>query len=200
MFCSSRSDYTIFFLLRPDLARIINSCHNLTGRHGRPCLECKEPGCDTGWPAVLSLPTSLRPATLSCRFILRNIRRIRPFLTQNAAQVLVQTFVISRLDYCNWLLAGVADVPSHPCSLSRMQIGCTSTFPSSLCELKYRCFVTTRACAQDNTNAVCYSCEFEGALKGEVYLFGCSVQISTSFLQNCLDFTFLMHPVSFRYK
>ncbi len=43
----------------------------------------------------------------SCRFALHNIRKIRPFLTEHAAQLLVQAFVISRLDYCNALLAGL---------------------------------------------------------------------------------------------
>ncbi len=35
----------------------------------------------------------------SCRFALHNIRNIRPFLTEHAAQLLVQALVISRLDY-----------------------------------------------------------------------------------------------------
>ncbi len=43
----------------------------------------------------------------SCRFALHNIRKIRPFLTEHAAQHLVQALVISRLDYCNALLAGL---------------------------------------------------------------------------------------------
>ncbi len=43
----------------------------------------------------------------SCRFALQNIRKIRPFLTEHAAQRLVQALVISRLDYCNALLAGL---------------------------------------------------------------------------------------------
>ncbi len=34
----------------------------------------------------------------SCRFALHNIRKIRPFLTEHAAQLLVQAVVISRLD------------------------------------------------------------------------------------------------------
>ncbi len=42
----------------------------------------------------------------SCRFALHNIRNIRPFLTEHAAQ-LVQALVISRLDYSNALLAGL---------------------------------------------------------------------------------------------
>ncbi len=43
----------------------------------------------------------------SCRFALHNVRKIRPFLTEHAAQLLVQALVISRLDYCNALLAGL---------------------------------------------------------------------------------------------
>ncbi len=46
----------------------------------------------------------------SCRFALHNIRKIRPFLTEHAAQLLVQALVISRLDYCNSLLA---ELPSN---------------------------------------------------------------------------------------
>ncbi len=43
----------------------------------------------------------------SCRFALQNIRYIRPFLAEHAAQLLFQALVISRLDYCNALLAGL---------------------------------------------------------------------------------------------
>ncbi len=43
----------------------------------------------------------------SCRFALHNIRKVRPFLTEHAPQLLVQALVISRLDYCNALLAGL---------------------------------------------------------------------------------------------
>ncbi len=43
----------------------------------------------------------------SCRFALHNIRKIRPLLTEHAAQLLVQALVVSRLDYCNALLAGL---------------------------------------------------------------------------------------------
>ncbi len=43
----------------------------------------------------------------SCRCALQNIRKIRPCLTEHAAQLLVQALVISRLDYCNALLAGL---------------------------------------------------------------------------------------------
>ncbi|XP_073682691.1 uncharacterized protein [Garra rufa] len=50
----------------------------------------------------------------SCRFALHNIRKIRPFLTEHAAQLLVQALVISRLDYCNALLAGLPACTIRP--------------------------------------------------------------------------------------
>ncbi len=46
----------------------------------------------------------------SCRFALHNIRKIRPFLTEHAAQLLVQALVISRLGYCNALLAAQSNL------------------------------------------------------------------------------------------
>ncbi len=43
----------------------------------------------------------------SCRFGLYNFRKIRPFISEHATQLLVQGLVLSRLDYCNALLAGL---------------------------------------------------------------------------------------------
>ena len=76
---------------------------------------------------TLSFSTNIKAVTRSCRFMLYNIRRVRPCLTQEAAQVLIQALVISRLDYCNSLLAGL------PANSSRtpQPVWC-STFPSSL--------------------------------------------------------------------
>ncbi len=56
------------------------------------------------WPSKSTLQRLL---DLTDRFALHNIRKIRPFLTEHAAQLLVQALVISRLDYCNALLAGL---------------------------------------------------------------------------------------------
>ncbi len=55
----------------------------------------------------LSFKEHIAKTARSCRFALHNIRKIRPFLTEHAAQLLVQALVISRLDYGNALLAGL---------------------------------------------------------------------------------------------
>ncbi len=55
----------------------------------------------------LSFKDHIAKTARSCRFALTNIRKIRPFLTEHAAQLLVQALVIYRLDYCNALLAGL---------------------------------------------------------------------------------------------
>jgi len=47
----------------------------------------------------------------SCRFAMHNIRKIRPFLTEHAAQLLIQALVISRLDA---LLAGLPSCATKP--------------------------------------------------------------------------------------
>ena len=84
----------------------------------------------------LSFTANITAATRSCRYMLHNIRRLRPLLTQKVAQVLVQALVISRLDFCKSLMAGLP-VPSVLCSSSRMQqLGWSSTYLSSLTVLR----------------------------------------------------------------
>ncbi len=53
----------------------------------------------------------------SCRFALYNIKKIRPFLSEHATQLLVQDLVLSRLDYCNALLAGLPASSIKPLQL-----------------------------------------------------------------------------------
>ncbi|XP_053530016.1 uncharacterized protein LOC108277140 isoform X2 [Ictalurus punctatus] len=50
----------------------------------------------------------------SCRFILYNIKKIQPYLTEQATQILVQALVISKLDYCNSLLSGLPSSSIKP--------------------------------------------------------------------------------------
>ncbi len=50
----------------------------------------------------------------SCRFALFNIKKIRPFLSEHATQLLVQALVLSRLDNYNALLAGLPANSTKP--------------------------------------------------------------------------------------
>ncbi|XP_064190187.1 uncharacterized protein LOC135254133 [Anguilla rostrata] len=65
----------------------------------------------------LSLSQNITAVSRTCRFFLYNIRRIRPFLTTYATQLLVQAMVLSRLDYCNSLLAGLPASAIRPLQL-----------------------------------------------------------------------------------
>uniref|UniRef100_A0AAY4D7U5 Reverse transcriptase domain-containing protein n=1 Tax=Denticeps clupeoides TaxID=299321 RepID=A0AAY4D7U5_9TELE len=65
----------------------------------------------------LSFSTHISNLSRSCRFLLYNIRRIRPYQSTQATQLLVQSLVISRLDYCNYLLAGLPLCTIRPLQL-----------------------------------------------------------------------------------
>ncbi len=53
----------------------------------------------------------------SCRFALFNIKKIRPFLSEHASQLLIQALVLCRLDYCNAPLAGLPASSIKPLQL-----------------------------------------------------------------------------------
>ncbi len=65
----------------------------------------------------LSFTDHIATMTRSCRFALYNIRKIRLFLSEQAAQLLVQALVLSTLDYCNALLAGLPACTIKPLQL-----------------------------------------------------------------------------------
>ncbi len=70
----------------------------------------------TTWPPHQSLITTWAPfQSSSCHPY--NIRKIRPFLSEQAAQLLVQALVLSRLDYCNALLTGLPACTIKPLQL-----------------------------------------------------------------------------------
>ncbi len=62
----------------------------------------------------LTFKVHIAKTARSCRFAQHNIGKIRPSFTQHSAQLLVQALVISRLDYCNALLAGLPSCKIKP--------------------------------------------------------------------------------------
>ncbi|KAF4083299.1 hypothetical protein AMELA_G00138320 [Ameiurus melas] len=74
----------------------------------------------------------------TCRFILYNIKKIRPNITKQATQILVQALVISKLDYCNSLLSGLPASSIKPLQMiqnaatsPRQPMSHPSSFPST---------------------------------------------------------------------
>ena len=65
----------------------------------------------------LDFSSHIASTTRACRFFLNNVRRTRPFLSKRATQLLVQPLVLSRLDDCNSLLAGLP-----ACALKPLQL------------------------------------------------------------------------------
>ena len=55
----------------------------------------------------LSFQPQVQSLSKVCRIHLRNISKIRPFLTNETTKLLIHSLVISRLDYCNSLLIGL---------------------------------------------------------------------------------------------
>ncbi|XP_069003148.1 LOW QUALITY PROTEIN: uncharacterized protein, partial [Embiotoca jacksoni] len=80
-----------------------------------PTLTAKDLGVTLD--SQLSLTANITATTRSCRYMLHNISRICPLLTQKVTQVLVQALVISRPDYCNSLLAGLPVSAIRPLQL-----------------------------------------------------------------------------------
>jgi len=76
-----------------------------SGSQGLAKLRLSSPIQRTDWTAQWG--TWACSVARSCRFALLNIRKIRPYLTQHATQLLVQFMVISFLDYCNALLTAL---------------------------------------------------------------------------------------------
>ncbi|XP_062613812.1 uncharacterized protein LOC134275555 [Saccostrea cucullata] len=64
----------------------------------------------------LTMETQISAVSKSCFYHLRNISRIRPFITEDACKTLVVALVTSRLDYGNALLYGITET-----NISRLQ-------------------------------------------------------------------------------
>ncbi len=77
---------------------------------------------DVVFDGQLTFKDHIAKTARSCRFALHN-RKIRPFLTQHAAQLLVQALVISRLDYCDALLAGLPSNTIKPLQMIQNAAG-----------------------------------------------------------------------------
>ena len=63
----------------------------------------------------LTLKSHVRNVAKSCFFKLRNMRKIRKCITEDAAKIMVHSMITSTLDYCNAILYGLPN-----CDLDRL--------------------------------------------------------------------------------
>ncbi len=82
------------------------------------------------WPADLQRAHCKDCSILQVCTILHNIRKMRPFLTEHAAQLLVQALVISRVDYGNALLAGLPSNTIKPLQMTQSVAARSSMSPN----------------------------------------------------------------------
>ena len=82
------------------------------GRHSIAYVDGEEPGRNLN--DRLSCALNITAVAQSYRFAFYNICTIRSFLTKDAVKLLVQELVISCLDYCNCILAGLPASATKP--------------------------------------------------------------------------------------
>jgi len=80
--------------------------------------------------SALSFSKHIDSIIKSCNFYIRNIGRIRQFLSKKACERLAVALVTSRLDYCNSLLNGLSQ--THMLRLQRVQ----NTSARLICRIK----------------------------------------------------------------
>ena len=70
----------------------------------------------------LNFNTHINHVTKIAFFHLRNIARIRDYLSLNDAKTLIHAFVCSRLDYCNAILSGLPKKETDRLQLFKMRL------------------------------------------------------------------------------
>ncbi len=93
--------------------------HNVTFQSGTSTITPSKTARNLGVMIDYQLTFSdhIAKTARSCRFALFNIKNIWPFLSEHASQLLVRALVLSRLDYCNALLAGLPASSIKPLQL-----------------------------------------------------------------------------------
>ncbi|KAJ0062165.1 hypothetical protein NL108_017132 [Boleophthalmus pectinirostris] len=80
-----------------------------------PCERVKSLGVILD--SELSFEPHIRSITKSGFYHLKNIARVRPFLSQASAEILIHAFITNRVDYCNALLSGLPKKSTAPLQL-----------------------------------------------------------------------------------
>ena len=97
------------------LSKVGNAVVDINGTQITPCNVVKNLGVKLD--SEMSMVPQINSLCKSLYFQIRNISSIRTFLTTSVTKTLMTSLVLSKLDYCNSLLAGLPDK-----TLSKLQI------------------------------------------------------------------------------
>lgn len=99
---------------RQQLKKINHGSISIGNDEIAPVTTARNLGC--WFDSNMSLKTHIAKTCSAAYFHLRNIKRIRKFLTVDITATLVHAFITSKIDYCNSLLYGLPD-----CDLIKLQ-------------------------------------------------------------------------------
>ena len=77
-----------------------------------PCHSVRNLGVQ--FDSIFSFQEHIKNICKSSFYHLRNIAKIRKYLTQDTCEILVHAFISSKLDHCNSLLHGLPKYPKYP--------------------------------------------------------------------------------------
>ena len=105
----------------------------------------------------LSMRVHISKISSTCFFDLRRLRKLRPFIDTASAQRLASAFILSRIDYCNAVLAGlptstlaITAASSKCCCLL-----CGRCYIAHTCQRYYEVNTLASDCLSDPLPTVC---------------------------------------------
>ncbi|XP_077996519.1 uncharacterized protein LOC144449819 [Glandiceps talaboti] len=95
----------LYFGSRQNQSKLNFSPMKINGNEIMPTTEARNLG--TSFDSCMDMKRQVTQVCKSSYYHIRNIGKIRKYLTDDAVKLLVHTFVTSRIDYCNSLLYGI---------------------------------------------------------------------------------------------
>ena len=101
----------------------------------------------------LSMRVHISKISSTCFFHVHCLRTLRPLIDTASAQLLASAFILSRVDYCNAVLAGLPTSTLAP--LQRVLNAAASFVAGTTCQLYYEVITLASDCPSDLLQTLC---------------------------------------------